>query len=86
LLTGAAVGVPDGIAVADLKIAVGATSGSIDADLSLTSTQVGLLKSGRLYLQVETHAVPEGALWGWLMPNYRFPGENVPEKRNGYAQ
>lgn len=86
LLTGLAVGMPDGVEVADLKVVAGATSGSINANLSLTPSQVRLLESGRLYLQVETQAVPEGALWGWLMPNYPFVGENVPEQRNWYAQ
>jgi quercetin dioxygenase-like cupin family protein len=86
ILTGSAVGVPDGIQVADLQVATDTTSGSIDADLRLSSAQVELLKSSRLYLQVETQAVPDGALWGWLMPNHPFPGEHVPEKRNWYAQ
>lgn len=86
ILTGAAVGVPDGIEVAALKIAAPATSGSIDAAVTLTSAQVQLLESGRLYVQVETQAVPDGALWGWLMPNHPFVGEHVPEQRNWYAQ
>lgn len=85
LLTGTAPGVPSGTPLAELK-ASGGTAGAVSAQLLLTPAQINLLKAGRLYVQVETEAAPGGALWGWLMPNYRFPGQNVPEKQNWYAQ
>jgi hypothetical protein len=85
VLSGTAPGVPSGVAVADLT-APGGVAGTIAGELRLTTAQVALLKAGRLYVQVETQAAPTGALWGWLMPNYRFPGANVPEKLNPYAQ
>jgi hypothetical protein len=86
LLSGAAVGVPDGIDIAIIRAATGAPSGRIKTALTLTPAQVELLSAGRLYVQVETKAAPEGALWGWLLPNHPFPGENVPEERNWYAK
>jgi len=86
LLSGAAVGVPDGIDIADIRTATGAPSGRIKTTLTLTPAQRELLATGRLYVQVETKAAPEGALWGWLLPNHPFPGENVPEERNWYAK
>lgn len=85
LLTGTAPGVPSGTPMAELTSA-GGTAGAISGQLLLTPAQINLLKAGRLYVQVETQAAPGGALWGWLMPNYRFPGPNVPEKLNPYAQ
>jgi hypothetical protein len=85
LLTGTAPGVPSGTPMAELK-AAGGTAGAVSGQLLLTPAQINLLKAGRIYIQVETEAAPGGALWGWLMPNYPFPGQNVPEKRNWYAQ
>lgn len=86
LLSGAAVGVPDGIKIATIRTGTSNISGRIRAGLMLTGEQVDLLKAGRLYVQVETKAAPDGALWGWLLPNHPFPGENVPEERNWYAK
>lgn len=86
LLSGVAVGAPTGVPVADLQAPSGGASGAISGELRLSPGQTALLRQRRLYVQVETEAAPEGALWGWLMPNHRFPGENVPEKANWYAQ
>lgn len=85
LLTGSAVGVPTGEFVADLAIEGGPASGTISGTVDL-GERAALLSHGRLYVQVETDAAPEGALWGWLLPDHPFPGENVPEKRNWYAR
>lgn len=85
LLTGTAPGVPSATPMAELT-STGGTAGAISGQLRLTPAQINLLKAGRLYVQVETQAAPGGALWGWLMPNHRFPGANVPEKFNPYAQ
>lgn len=83
LRTGAEVGVPGEAVVAELPVtAAGAFSGEIPA----SAANAALLRGQRLYVQVNTEAAPEGALWGWLMPNHPFPGQNKPEKSNPYAR
>jgi hypothetical protein len=44
-----------------------ATSGTISGELMLSSAQVDHLKRGRLYLQIQSEAAPEGNLRGWLL-------------------
>lgn len=86
ILSGPVVGARGDVAVADLAIPPAATTGAITGTLHLTRAQLALLKANRLYVQVETKGAPGGALWGWLMPNYRFPGEGVPEKQDWFAR
>jgi hypothetical protein len=44
-----------------------ATSGAVSASLDLTPQQIGSLKKGRLYLQIDSEKAPDGNLWGWLL-------------------
>ena len=44
------------------------TSGSITANLELTSQQVQDLQQMRLYVQLYSEKAPDGNLWGWLLP------------------
>ena len=44
------------------------TSGTLSANLELTSIQVGDLEKGRLYVQLHSEKAPDGNLWGWLAP------------------
>jgi hypothetical protein len=45
-----------------------ATSGTITANLDLTSEQVQDLQQSRLYVQLHSEKAPDGNLWGWLLP------------------
>lgn len=45
-----------------------ATSGTVAGALTLTPIQVDDLKHGRLYVQIHSEKVPDGNLWGWLLP------------------
>jgi hypothetical protein len=44
-----------------------ATSGAVSASLDLTPQQIGSLKKGQLYLQIDSEKAPDGNLWGWLL-------------------
>jgi CHRD domain len=44
-----------------------ATSGTVSATLDLTPQQIGSLKKGQLYLQIDSEKAPDGNLWGWLL-------------------
>ena len=55
-----------GPAVHDLNVTkdkAGGLSGSVD----LTASEVQDLKSGRLYVQIDSERAPEGNLWGWVL-------------------
>jgi CHRD domain len=45
-----------------------ATSGSLSGTFNLTPEQVESFRKGRLYVQVDSEKVPDGDLWGWLLP------------------
>jgi hypothetical protein len=45
-----------------------ATSGTFDAEVTLTEAQVEALRQGRVYLQIHSESAPDGNLWGWLLP------------------
>jgi CHRD domain-containing protein len=55
-----------GPAVHDLMVTkdkAGDVSGSVD----LTSSEIEDLRSGRLYVQIDSERAPEGNLWGWVL-------------------
>jgi hypothetical protein len=61
-------GIP-GPAVAGLDLSVTmAEKGEISGTLELTPDQIADLKSGRLYVQIQSERAPDGNLWGWLLP------------------
>lgn len=55
-----------GGAVHDLTVSNG-TAGSISGSVDLTSSEVQDLRSGRLYVQIDSERAPDGNLWGWLL-------------------
>ena len=63
--TGRAKGVR-GPVLADLTASHG-TSGTISGTVKLKPEQIEALKAGRLYVQVNSEAAPDGNLWGWLL-------------------
>ena len=64
-----------------------ATSGTISGSFSLTSAQAQMLRTGKLYIQINSEKAPEeypwgpkGTLWGWLFPAHEVVGPNVPQQ------
>ncbi|RZL05123.1 MAG: CHRD domain-containing protein [Rubrivivax sp.] len=64
-----------------------ATSGTISGTFKLTSAQARDLRTGKLYVQVNSEKAPEeypwgpkGTLWGWLFPKYTYAGPGVPQQ------
>jgi hypothetical protein len=53
--------------VASLQF-TGTTEGTISGTIELTSSQLDDLKQGRLYIQIDSEKVPDGNLWGWILP------------------
>jgi hypothetical protein len=56
-----------GAAIAELT-ATTRTSGTISGVVELTAQQIGDLKKGLLYIQLQSQKAPDGNLWGWLLP------------------
>lgn len=78
-------GVP-GKPVADLDITK-STSGTISGSVTLNGAQATALRTGRLYIQVDSEKAPEdtswgpkGTLWGWLFPAHETVGQDVPQE------
>lgn len=44
-----------------------AADGALRGSIELTPAQVAALRAGRLYIQVDSSAAPDGNLWGWLL-------------------
>jgi hypothetical protein len=55
-----------GPAVHDLNVTK-EKAGSVTGSVDLTASEVEDLKSGRLYVQIDSERAPEGNLWGWLL-------------------
>ena len=79
---GLVMGAP-GPAIIDLTISPD-MSGSVSGEVTLTSAQVAALKSGKLYIQINSQKAPEGNLWGWLEPQHDIPTPGVPQQGNWY--
>ena len=63
------------------------TSGTISGSFSLTAAQQRMLRTGTLYVQINSEKAPEeypwgpkGTLWGWLFPAHEVVGPNVPQQ------
>ena len=64
-----------------------ATSGTISGSFSLTAAQARMLRTGELYIQINSEKAPaeypwgpKGTLWGWLFPAHEVVGPNVPQQ------
>jgi hypothetical protein len=64
-----------------------ATSGDISGEFKLNAAQAAALRSGRLYIQLNSEKAPadvpwgpHGTLWGWIFPAHPTPGQDVPEE------
>jgi hypothetical protein len=54
-----------GPAVADLEVD-GAAAGAVTGTVRLSREQAAALADGRMYVQIDSDAAPDGNLWGWL--------------------
>jgi CHRD domain len=79
-------GVP-GKQVADLDITK-STSGTVSGNVKLNSAQAAALRTGRLYIQIDSEKAPvdeapwgpKGTLWGWIFPAHETAGADVPQE------
>ena len=78
-------GVP-GKQILDLDVTK-STSGSISGDFKLTSAEANALRTGKLYIQIDSEKAPDnvpwgakGTLWGWLFPAHETVGPNVAQQ------
>jgi hypothetical protein len=72
-----------GPAIGDLTI-VQAQSGDISGTFTLTSDQVAALKSGKLYVMLNSQSAPKGNLWGWFQPAHVTVAPDVPQMGQWY--
>ena len=79
------IGVP-GKQAADLTVTK-ATEGTISGELKLNAAQAAALRTGRLYIQINSEKAPEqypwgpkGTLWGWLFPAHETAAADVPQQ------
>ena len=63
------------------------TSGTIAGTFKLTGAQATALRTGKLYIQINSEKAPDtypwgpkGTLWGWLLPAHETVGANVPQQ------
>jgi len=78
-------GVP-GKSVLDLEVTK-ASSGTLSGNFNLTGAQATALRTGKLYIQINSEKAPDnvpwgakGTLWGWLFPAHETVGQNVPQQ------
>lgn len=62
------------------------TAGTLGGTFKLTSAQATALRTGKLYIQINSEKAPpgygwgpNGTLWGWLLPAHETVGPNVPQ-------
>ena len=85
VFTSSFAGVP-GKPILDLEVTK-STSGTILGNFKLTSAQATALRTGKLYIQINSEKAPDnvpwgnkGTLWGWLFPAHETVGQNVPQQ------
>ncbi len=85
IFTSPVAGVP-GKPILDLEV-TRSTSGTLSGSFKLTSAQAAMLRTGKLYIQVNSERAPDqypwgpkGTLWGWLFPAHETVGPNVPQQ------
>jgi hypothetical protein len=72
--------------ILDLEVTK-STSGTISGSYPLTSAQATALRTGKLYIQINSEKAPDsypwgpkGTLWGWIFPAHETVGANVPQQ------
>ncbi|HMH64268.1 MAG TPA: CHRD domain-containing protein [Rhizomicrobium sp.] len=78
-------GVP-GKSIFDLDVTK-ATSGTISGTFKLSGAQATALRTGKLYIQINSEKAPanvswgaKGTLWGWLFPAHETAGQDVAQQ------
>ena len=78
-------GVP-GTKLLDLEVTK-ATSGTVSGTFKLTAAEAAALRTGKLYVQINSEKAPDtypwgpkGTLWGWLLPAHVTVGQDVPQQ------
>jgi hypothetical protein len=68
-----------------------ATSGTIGGEFKLTTAQLSALRTGKLYIQINSEKAPDsypwgpkGTLWGWLFPAHETVGPDVPQQEHWF--
>ncbi len=85
LLIGPAIGVP-GVKTLSLVVS-GGTDGTVTGRYRLSPAQAAALRTGRLYVQIDSEEAPpgyawgpKGTLWGWLLPAHPRAAAGVPQR------
>ena len=85
LLLSAAIGVP-GRTILPLQVS-GQTEGTLSGSYRLSQAQVQALRTGRLYVELDSEKAPpgyswgpKGTLWGWLLPAHPMAADGVPQQ------
>ena len=71
-------GIP-GSSLVDLTLA-GNVAGKVMGQTPLDPSQLAALRSGKLYIQINSEKMPSGHLWGWLLDEHDVVGQGVPQK------
>lgn len=82
LYSGPGIGV-EGPAILDLQVS-GQKEGSFEGNFKLTAAQLKALKTGHVYVKLDSQNAPDGNLWGFLLPAHPFPGADVPQAGHGF--
>jgi CHRD domain len=79
LMLGSGIGVPGG-PVQNLNVSA-AMSGTFSGSFALNPIQLAALRTGRLYIQINSQKAPSpgGNLWGWLLPEHEKAGQDEPQ-------
>jgi hypothetical protein len=79
-----------GTPILDLQVSK-ANSGTIAGEFKLTSAQATALRTGKLYIQINSEKAPDstpwgpkGTLWGWLFPAHETVGQDVPQQEHWF--
>ena len=58
----------------------GDVAGKVTGQTKLDPSQLAALRSGKLYIQIDSAKAPSGHLWGWLLDEHEVAGQDVPQK------
>ena len=78
-------GVP-GKQILDLDVTK-STSGAVSGNFALTTAQATALRTGKLYVQINSEKAPDsvpwgphGTLWAWIFPAHATAAQNEPQQ------
>jgi hypothetical protein len=75
-----------GTKILDLDVTK-STSGTLSGSHALSTAQAAALRTGKLYIQLNSEKAPaeypwgpKGTLWGWIFPQHETAGQDVPQQ------